>query len=420
MQKTFSADEFLQENRNAATLETMRDDLGIYLKVLRSAMIELINEDYADFVNLSSNLIGLDQSINGIRQPLEQLKAEICGVKQILNATMQELLQCLNEKDELRCNLKSIENIGKVYSSMKKLQILLLDENNNTKANYYDNDKKLKPIILERSALELIQLEFHIKSCKSLLNSNEINAIENLHKILLKQIQQYFLHIITTNTNNNDKNNLNELEHCLRIYCTLDECQIAEELFRRNCIGPYMNKIISESALQNSPQGLSGIYKQIIQFIDEHMQNLLLLTTSSSASSSAFSDIKDVGKLKGFNFLLNSFWCEIENRLETHMSSMFAPGNPDLFYQKYKNTIEFLNQLESIIKDPDAIKAFRQHLQYRKFQTRWNLPVYFQVSNNIELKIYYNIYVIKFEGLSSFSSLLSLHYQHVEQHGFLF
>lgn len=44
MKKTFSVDEFLQEHRNAATLETMRDDLGLYLKVLRSAMIELINE----------------------------------------------------------------------------------------------------------------------------------------------------------------------------------------------------------------------------------------------------------------------------------------------------------------------------------------------------------------------------------------
>ena len=28
-------------------LERLRDDLGVYLKVLRSAMIELINEDYA-------------------------------------------------------------------------------------------------------------------------------------------------------------------------------------------------------------------------------------------------------------------------------------------------------------------------------------------------------------------------------------
>ena len=47
------------------------------MKVLRSAMIELINKDYADFVNLSSNLIGLDKAINGIQVPLGQLKEEV-------------------------------------------------------------------------------------------------------------------------------------------------------------------------------------------------------------------------------------------------------------------------------------------------------------------------------------------------------
>lgn len=40
-------------------------------------MIELINKDYVDFVNLSSNLIGLDKAINGIQTPLGQLKEEL-------------------------------------------------------------------------------------------------------------------------------------------------------------------------------------------------------------------------------------------------------------------------------------------------------------------------------------------------------
>ena len=55
----------------------MRDDLGVYLKILRSAMIELINKDYADFVNLSSNLIGLDKAIENLEGPLGQLREEV-------------------------------------------------------------------------------------------------------------------------------------------------------------------------------------------------------------------------------------------------------------------------------------------------------------------------------------------------------
>lgn len=77
LQENFDVDTFLQDHRKNDKLETMRDDLGMYLKLLRSAMIDLINRDYADFVNLSSNLIGLDKAINDLQVPLGQLREEV-------------------------------------------------------------------------------------------------------------------------------------------------------------------------------------------------------------------------------------------------------------------------------------------------------------------------------------------------------
>lgn len=66
-----------------ASLETMRDDLGVYLKVLRLAMIELINKDYANFVNLCATLIGFDKAIVKIQVPLGHLNKEV-GVNYML------------------------------------------------------------------------------------------------------------------------------------------------------------------------------------------------------------------------------------------------------------------------------------------------------------------------------------------------
>ena len=70
----FSVDNFFIEvgvREGGTSLDVLRDDLGIYLKVLRSSMIELINQDYADFVNLSTNLVGLDKSIQqDLTEPL--------------------------------------------------------------------------------------------------------------------------------------------------------------------------------------------------------------------------------------------------------------------------------------------------------------------------------------------------------------
>lgn len=70
-------DEFLTEHRRIANLETLRDDLGVFLKNLRSSTIELINKDYADFVDLSSNLKTLEAKIAGMETPIGKIKEEI-------------------------------------------------------------------------------------------------------------------------------------------------------------------------------------------------------------------------------------------------------------------------------------------------------------------------------------------------------
>lgn len=67
----FSIDEFIQRKRQVVPLDVLREDLGCYLKSLRSSLIELINHDYGQFVNLSSNLVGLDSQIYNITKPLK-------------------------------------------------------------------------------------------------------------------------------------------------------------------------------------------------------------------------------------------------------------------------------------------------------------------------------------------------------------
>lgn len=359
MKKTFSVDEFLQEHRNAATLETMRDDLGLYLKVLRSAMIELINEDYADFVNLSSNLVGLDQSIFGIQTPLNALKNEIVSVRTTLECTMQEVNECLEQKQQLQDHLKSVQCLTSARKSMTKLVMLLAEQLN--------DDNALNPMLLERAAMELVKLKYNLQFCHQHLSRlddpNGLDQFDKVHDKLLAKIETHFLKVL-------EDKKIDQLERCLRVYCTLGEYHAAEEIFRKKVVGLYMHPIISEVTLQNQPQGLNGIYKQIIQFLNDRMRQLLLLTQPNDNPPAT---------VQGFDFIINSFWVEVENRIENHMASIFAPGNPDSFYQKYEHTAGFLESIERVIKSRKQIDLFRDHEQYKQFQSKWNLPVYFQV-----------------------------------------
>ena len=52
-------------------------------------MIELINQDYADFVQLSTVLVGVDQGILAIREPIEGFSTEVAAAR-------AELASCLD------------------------------------------------------------------------------------------------------------------------------------------------------------------------------------------------------------------------------------------------------------------------------------------------------------------------------------
>nr|XP_020730111.1 conserved oligomeric Golgi complex subunit 2-like isoform X2 [Odocoileus virginianus texanus] len=57
MKEDFDVSHFVSDCPKPVQLEALRDDLDLYYKLLKTAMVELINKDYADFVNLSTNLV---------------------------------------------------------------------------------------------------------------------------------------------------------------------------------------------------------------------------------------------------------------------------------------------------------------------------------------------------------------------------
>ena len=69
-------DGFIADCRKRVPLESVRTDLREYSSSLENELVELINKDYTDFVNLSSNLAGIDEVLNELREPLCKIKDE--------------------------------------------------------------------------------------------------------------------------------------------------------------------------------------------------------------------------------------------------------------------------------------------------------------------------------------------------------
>lgn len=72
----FDVDEFLL-SRSHTSLPDLRIELNDYLATLRAELVRLINENYADFISLSTDLRGEGETIELMRAPLPAIVAEI-------------------------------------------------------------------------------------------------------------------------------------------------------------------------------------------------------------------------------------------------------------------------------------------------------------------------------------------------------
>jgi hypothetical protein len=72
----FDPDAFLSSRRHLG-LERMKIELNTHLKSLKTELVELINRDYQDFINLSTNLKGVDKDIEDLKTPLANMESEV-------------------------------------------------------------------------------------------------------------------------------------------------------------------------------------------------------------------------------------------------------------------------------------------------------------------------------------------------------
>ncbi|XP_059011849.1 conserved oligomeric Golgi complex subunit 2-like isoform X2 [Mustela lutreola] len=93
MKEDFDVDHFVSDCRKRVQLEELRGDLELYYKLLKIPMVELINKDYADFVNLSTNLVGMDKALSQLSVPLGQLREVLS-----LRSSVSEGIRAVDER----------------------------------------------------------------------------------------------------------------------------------------------------------------------------------------------------------------------------------------------------------------------------------------------------------------------------------
>ncbi|KAK4520495.1 uncharacterized protein ATC70_008008 [Mucor velutinosus] len=383
----FDPDTFLSSRRHLG-LERMKAELNTHLKQLKTELVELINRDYQDFINLSTNLKGVDKDIEELKAPLADMEIQVKGVRDYFQGVIDSLELQLQSRAQLRDKKSVLKLLLNIHDSVTKVEDLLGINSDLVKHSFESAEHDHVVVVddnlgkqIERVAIEYNQMQHLVRRGKNLafVTENEwrITRIKDtmeqkLSKALSAALSQIRLGEVTKAT----KQSLTE---CLRTYALIDQTQIAERIIREEFIKPFSNKCITQKAVEGaknyggspssataSEHPLAVMYNKILQFTSTDLKPILDITQKT---------------LKGSNYeiLVNSLWLEIVERINRECKSIFAAGQTDVFHKNYLATVSFISELEGLCSSKRSLLFLRNHPTYAEFMKKWQLLVYFQL-----------------------------------------
>ncbi|KAM5235584.1 conserved oligomeric Golgi complex subunit 2 [Ctenodactylus gundi] len=366
MKEAFDVDRFVADCQTRVQLEELRDHLELCYRRLKMAMVELINKDYADFVNLSTNLVGMDKALSQLSVPLGQLREEVLSLRSSVSEGIRAVDERMSKQEDIRKKKMCVLRLIQVIRSVEKIEKILNSQRSKETSSLETSSPLLTGQILERIAMEFNQLQFHAVQSKGMPLLDAVRPrIAGITALLQQSLEGLLLEGLQTSC-------VDIVRHCLRTYATIDKTRDAEALVGQVLVKPFVSEVIVEHSAEPHAAGLQVMYDKLLDFVPHHCRLLREVTGGAVSSEKAT-------PVPGYDFLVNSVWPEIAQGLEEKLPSLFNPGDPDAFHQKYTVTMDFVRRFEQQCGSQASVRRLRVHPAYLSFSNKWNLPVYFQI-----------------------------------------
>lgn len=343
----FNVDAFVVKYKREFGLEKLRDDLDLFLRVLKSSMVELINRDFADFLNLSTNLVGFDKSITTLKTPLNAMKTDIMKINENLINQRKQIEDKLNEQKSIRQRRQVIQSIIDIQKSIQQL-------------NELDDAINLSKIdlneMIERAVVQFSFISLQIQKCGDDEPAIEPlkSTIENLHRVFENRLTTAFIQAYR-------EPNMPLLADSLKGLASISLQTITEQTFAKEIVRPFMENSIRNLLLQSSD--ISPAFEKTLDFIRTECKAMLYVVERINRECGSH-----------FDFIVNSIFPELTHCLETSSQMIFYAGDPDVFHQRYSAWLKFIDELENL-----TTKSLKTSTTYQEFSARWDLVVYYQI-----------------------------------------
>ncbi|KAG8696086.1 hypothetical protein FRC08_007377 [Ceratobasidium sp. 394] len=404
---SFDVDEFLL-SRAHTSLPDLRVELNDYLGTLRSELVQLINEHYADFISLSTDLRGEGETIELMRAPLPAITAEIETSRTELREIQEAVKLKLDSRTSLREEQAILRLLLKLADSVSRVEVLLAISTSMDDVTSAGNTSPQSTTLTNSDGLGLRGIDglrLHVTEDDG---ESKIRAgyAKHLSRVAAELSQVLYL---AGKARDHGCAFVDSLQ--FRIDRTADPEAGATEGAGSDALVGLYNKVLrfiqrdvmgvvrvaesvsaksrkgqhgpgsalgfggmSPSGLGTSPGGFgmspSGLNSAVMA------PPGIGLGTSASANGA---DVLDTEDLERVEIIANVVWAELARALMDELGNVvFAVGRPDEFRQNYTTTQHLISALEALAPQASVI-ALRAHPLTTTFSRRWQLPVYFQL-----------------------------------------
>jgi len=375
----FSAEECVADLRRFVPLATLQNELQSYLATLKTKMVEVINEDYADYVSLSTRLANVDGAVTRMRRPLMELKDKLVVVGDAVRAELAALSAGLRRRKEVatgRALLELMQDLAHVASKVEKLLAEVAaaskegDEGDGVAlaggGSWGDLDARSR--LLERVAGEVSRLSFQAQRGKDLAF---VRAMEPRIAAARKEVCGHLATALAAALTGHAHA---AALHCLHAYAELGESAPAEAALRQHVVAPVVERLVGEYKAAHNTRAKGGAGDDLGALLSR-----VLDAVSSELGPLLSAALTPQSPLRSLDILGGVVLAEVDGALGTHAPGVFSPGVPPAFHANYLAAQAFLDALERRCQGRTALERLRGGAAHASFVRRWNTSVYFSL-----------------------------------------
>ena len=300
LDERFDADRLTEDLRLRVPLETLRADLATHLEELQATLVDLINRDYNDLVSMSTSLVGIDDKIDRLGQPIEHLRQQFEGSRDDAAECLASLRSLTAQRDEIsrhRAQLQmfvqiadSLSNIGRLWAAEAGADVGTAGRPHESSLERIAGEISVLSATCDRAPQECA----FIKQSRAQLDKEQARLLHEACAVLRRGIGE---------------REQGAVESSLRAFAAVGQEVVAHRLFREEFASPAVADAVDAAKRDDGALAVEQVYAAADEFLARESTCCLLRAAAGLQRSS--SAPRAAGEATGYDFVANSLWTEV-------------------------------------------------------------------------------------------------------------